>query len=491
MRSNTISRRFSTLPMEMAAPGLAGAPRKVSLAMAATLLGAADAGLLLLTGFASLAVAAFHVDGWRLGALVVLLGTMVAATLMRAASLHGAAVLDRRGVATGRAALTWTATIVALAVLDHATGDTGGRFDAWLGAWLGLGLASLVLDRRVLARLLTCWERQGRLCRTVAVLGAGPLGERLLRRLAAASETRIRIAGVYDGSGHASQYCRGHGITGSIDDLVDEVRRGGIDEVLIALADAVEQRLAIARLKLCPVPVTIRVCAGALGVLPRAAGLAQMGGLTLITAADAPLAGWRGVAKAIEDRVIAALALILLGLPMLLIALAIRLDSPGPVLFRQRRHGLNNRLIEVLKFRTMYAQDCDPDAHRLTRRDDPRVTRLGAILRDTMLDELPQLINVLRGDMSIVGPRPHALYAKAGGLLYAEAVPHYDARHRMKPGMTGWAQVNGWRGTTDTVEQIEKRIACDLHYVEHWSVRLDLAIIWRTAMLVLHSLRRR
>jgi exopolysaccharide biosynthesis polyprenyl glycosylphosphotransferase len=165
---------------------------------------------------------------------------------------------------------------------------------------------------------------------------------------------------------------------------------------------------------------------------------------------------------------------------MLAIALAIKLDSPGPVFFRQKRYGFNNQLIEVLKFRTMYHSARDEKAERLTSRNDPRVTRLGAFLRRTSLDELPQFLNVLRGDMSIVGPRPHALAAKAGGLLYQEAVREYAARHRVKPGITGWAQINGWRGETETLEQIKKRVEHDLAYIENWSLLLDLKIIFRT-----------
>jgi len=150
------------------------------------------------------------------------------------------------------------------------------------------------------------------------------------------------------------------------------------------------------------------------------------------------------------------------------------------VLFRQKRYGFNNQLIEIFKFRTMYHDACDANAEQLTRRHDPRVTRLGAFLRRTSLDELPQFINVLRGEMSIVGPRPHALAAKAGGLLYQDAVRHYDARHRVKPGITGWAQVNGWRGETITTEQIARRVEHDLFYIENWSLLLDLKIIFRT-----------
>jgi len=160
----------------------------------------------------------------------------------------------------------------------------------------------------------------------------------------------------------------------------------------------------------------------------------------------------------------------------------IKLDSPGPIFFKQKRYGFNNELIEVWKFRSMYHHATDKNAEQLTRKNDPRVTRLGAFLRRTSLDELPQFINVLRGEMSIVGPRPHALSAKAGRVLYQEAIKYYDARHRVKPGITGWAQVNGWRGETETIEQIQKRVEFDLYYIENWSVWFDLKIIVRTIL---------
>jgi lipopolysaccharide/colanic/teichoic acid biosynthesis glycosyltransferase len=170
---------------------------------------------------------------------------------------------------------------------------------------------------------------------------------------------------------------------------------------------------------------------------------------------------------------------------MLVIAILIRLDSRGPVLFKQKRYGFNNRLITVYKFRTMYTDMTDANAERLATRDDPRVTRIGKFLRSTSLDEVPQLINVVLGDMSIVGPRPHAISAKAAGELYEEVVAEYAARHRVKPGITGWAQVNGWRGETDTVEKIRERVKCDLFYIDNWSLWLDIKILLMTAYAVL------
>ena len=181
----------------------------------------------------------------------------------------------------------------------------------------------------------------------------------------------------------------------------------------------------------------------------------------------------------------ALIALILLALPALLIVLAIRLDSSGPILFRQRRIGLAGREFTALKFRTMYWQPTENGTLRQTTLDDPRVTRVGHWLRRYSGDELPQLINVMRGEMSIVGPRPHAPGTRAGGQLFEEVTQCYGARHFVKPGLTGLAQVRGWRGETDTEEKLLHRIDCDFEYIAHWSVGLDLAIIWRTARSVL------
>ena len=169
---------------------------------------------------------------------------------------------------------------------------------------------------------------------------------------------------------------------------------------------------------------------------------------------------------------------------MAVIAVLIKLDSPGPVLFKQMRYGFNNKLIGVYKFRTMYADKSDQAAAKLTQRNDPRVTRVGAFLRRSSLDELPQLFNVLKGEMSVVGPRPHAVEAKAGGTLYEEVVDEYAVRHKVKPGITGWAQVNGWRGNTETEADLLGRVQHDLYYIDNWTILLDFIIILRTAWAV-------
>jgi lipopolysaccharide/colanic/teichoic acid biosynthesis glycosyltransferase len=177
-------------------------------------------------------------------------------------------------------------------------------------------------------------------------------------------------------------------------------------------------------------------------------------------------------------------ALLLFASPaMLLTAAAIKLDSRGPVFFRQKRYGFNNELIEVYKFRSMHADKCDATASKLVQRGDARVTRVGKFIRKASIDELPQLINVVfKGNLSLVGPRPHAVHAKAEDRLYDEAVDGYFARHRVKPGITGWAQISGWRGETDTHEKIQRRVEHDLYYIENWSVLFDLFILAKTPL---------
>ena len=202
----------------------------------------------------------------------------------------------------------------------------------------------------------------------------------------------------------------------------------------------------------------------------------SINGLPSISIFDSPMDGAWSVVKRLEDIVLSSIILTMIALPLMLIALAIKLTSPGPVLFRQRRYGLDGRPIMVWKFRSMSVQENGAVVTQATR-NDSRITPLGAFLRRTSLDELPQFFNVLRGEMSVVGPRPHAV---AHNEQYRKQVSGYMLRHKVKPGITGWAQINGWRGETDTLDKMQKRVEFDLQYIEHWSVWLDLKIILLT-----------
>jgi exopolysaccharide biosynthesis polyprenyl glycosylphosphotransferase len=235
--------------------------------------------------------------------------------------------------------------------------------------------------------------------------------------------------------------------------------------------------------KLWVLPVDIRLAAHTNKLRFRPRAYSFIAGVPVLDVADKPITDWDVVTKWLFDKVVGGIALMCLSPIMLIAAIAIKLDSRGPVFFKQRRYGFNNELIEVYKFRSMYVDQCDATASKLVQKGDPRVTRVGAFIRKTSIDELPQLINVVfKGNLSLVGPRPHAVHAKAADRLYDEAVDGYFARHRVKPGITGWAQVNGWRGETDTEEKIKRRVEHDLDYIENWSVLFDLVILAKTPL---------
>jgi Undecaprenyl-phosphate glucose phosphotransferase len=350
----------------------------------------------------------------------------------------------------------------------------------WRWLWVGVGGAGLVASRLGARALVRAAWRRGRLLRHVALVGSGPIGQRMIERLRRAAPG-VRLVGVFDDRrGRSAAHACAPEIRGTVDDLVAFARRQRVDEVIVALPLAAEERVSDCIEKLRPLPVDVRLCTDLAGFGRVGRGVTCMAGVPLLAAVDRPLGGWGRIIKAVEDRVLGALALALTAPLLLAIAAAVRLSSPGPILFRQTRYGFNRAPIDVLKFRTMRLEACDHDtATGLAQacRRDPRVTRLGRFLRRTSLDELPQLLNVLRGEMSLVGPRPHAV---AHDVHYGRLLRDYAARHRVKPGITGWAQINGLRGETETVEKMAARVAHDLWYIEHWSPALDLWILLRT-----------
>lgn len=280
----------------------------------------------------------------------------------------------------------------------------------------------------------------------------------------------LHLVGIYDDGQPALQ--------GSLTDLIADARAGKFDYVYIALpADAEARTLQLIH-DLTDTTVTVYVIPDLFVFDLLHARWSNLGGVPVVSVFESPFYGVDGWLKRAEDIILGTLILLLAALPMLLITAAIKLTSAGPVLFKQRRYGLNGEVIEVLKFRSM--QVCE-DGHRIAQatRNDPRVTRIGQFLRRTSLDELPQFINVLRGSMSIVGPRPHAI---AHNEQYRQLIHGYMLRHKVKPGITGWAQINGWRGETDTLEKMQKRVEFDLHYMRNWSLWLDIKIIFRTAL---------
>ena len=367
-------------------------------------------------------------------------------------------------------------------------GDMFSR--VWLGSFYVIGLVSLVLSRKLLFLLVRKWTREGRLTRRTVIVGGGRAGEHVIEELNKQKDSGVKVIGLFDdrGDDRSSTDCAGERKLGVVDDLVEFGRRTRVDLVVFSLPISAEDRILQMLKKLWVLPVDIRLAAHANKLQFRPRSYSYIGTVPVLDVADRPIADWDVVMKWLFDKLIGGLAL-LCALPvMALIAIAIKLESRGPVLFKQKRYGFNNDLIEVYKFRSMYSDAADLTANKLVTKDDPRVTRVGRIIRKTSLDELPQLLNVvLKGNLSLVGPRPHAVNAKAEARLYDEAVDGYFARHRVKPGITGWAQINGWRGETDTHEKIQQRVEHDLYYIENWSVLFDLHILGKTPFALLKT----
>jgi Undecaprenyl-phosphate glucose phosphotransferase len=350
----------------------------------------------------------------------------------------------------------------------------------WVAGWFLLGMASFALERWMLAHITAGMARAGRLARRAVVVGGGEFGQELLRDLGATKNSEIDMLGVFDdrSDDRAPQTVEGFPKLGNVDDLVEFARHTRIDLVIFALPITAEQRILQMLRKLWVLPIDIRLAAHANRLRFRPRSYSYVGQVPVLDLFDKPIADWDVVIKLAFDKIVGALALLALSPILLATAIAVKLDSPGPILFKQRRYGFNNELIEVYKFRSMYADKADATAAKLVTRDDPRVTRVGRFIRKTSIDELPQLFNVVfKGNLSLVGPRPHAVHAKAADRQYDEVVDGYFARHRVRPGITGWAQVNGWRGETDTDEKIQQRVEHDLHYIENWSIFFDLYIL--------------
>jgi Undecaprenyl-phosphate glucose phosphotransferase len=358
----------------------------------------------------------------------------------------------------------------------------------WLSAFFCAGLAALIAERLFLRAMVRGWARDGRLDRRTIVVGSDESGEKLVEALKAQEDSDIDILGVFDdrNDNRALDTCAGSPKLGKVDDIVEFARRTRVDLVLFALPISAETRILEMLKKLWVLPVDIRLSAHTNKLRFRPRSYSYLGKVPTLDVFEAPITDWDLVMKWLFDHVVGVLILLFASPLMALVALAIKLDSPGPVLFRQKRFGFNNERIDVFKFRSLYHDQADPLASRVVTRNDTRVTRVGRFIRKTSLDELPQLFNVVfKSNLSLVGPRPHAVQGKLQSRLFDEAVDGYFARHRVKPGITGWAQINGWRGEVDSEEKIQKRVEFDLYYIENWSVLFDLFILLKTPLALM------
>ncbi|WP_149196348.1 undecaprenyl-phosphate glucose phosphotransferase [Luteimonas suaedae] len=372
----------------------------------------------------------------------------------------------------------WALLFVVLLVYAAALKLTGDISRIWALSWFGLSLCAAVA-LRVGVRSAAHWVRERGLdLRSAVIVGANPDAQRILDTLRRSHWAGIRVRGWF--ATHADRgQLTGVPMLGGLENLGGYVESSHIDQVWLALPMHEQAKISFALAQLEHSTADVKYLPDLFGMRLLNHSVDSFLGLPVINLRSSPLDGEARVVKAAEDKLLASLILLLISPLLTTIAVAVKLSSPGPVLFRQLRHGRDGKPIEVWKFRSMRVhQEHDGQVTQATR-DDPRVTPLGAFLRRTSLDELPQFFNVLQGTMSIVGPRPHAI---AHNEHYKTLVDHYMQRHRVKPGITGWAQVNGLRGETDTLEKMAKRVRYDLFYLQNWSLALDLKIIAMTVL---------
>jgi len=453
----------------------------VSRVVIAGVVRAIETALIILTGVAIYFLYIVRQVGAQPGYLAVTIG-VAAMTIVAFQSLHvfSAPAFRHPTRALFRIAGGWTvAFLVVFAAMFFLKLD-GALSRVWIATWFLVGFGALAVERVILAQFVALLVSAGRLQQRAVIVGGGAIGADLLRELGKNDEAEVQLLGVFDDRSdeRSPNTVEGYPKLGNVDDLVDFARSTRVDLVIFALPISAEQRILQMLRKLWVLPIDIRLAAHANRLRFRPRSYSYVGKVPVLDLFDKPMADWDIVIKQAFDRIAGALALAALSPILAATALAIKLDSRGPVFFKQKRFGFNNELIEVYKFRSMYVDQLDPTAAKLVTRDDPRVTRVGRFIRKTSIDELPQLINVVfKGNLSLVGPRPHAVHAKAADRQYDEVVDGYFARHRVKPGITGWAQVNGWRGETDTPEKIQQRVEHDLYYIENWSILLDLYIL--------------
>jgi len=388
-----------------------------------------------------------------------------------------------------RIALVWAGTLALFAVVGFFLKVSGEFSRVWFGGWFVTGMFLLVVPRLVLARLIKRWTRNGRIERRAVIVGGGKAAEVLIRSIEHQPYNDIRICGIFDDRDdrRSPPLVAGYPKLGTVSELITFARIARIDMLIVSLPLTAETRVLELLKKLWVLPVDIRLSAHSNHLQFRPRSYSYIGSVPMLDIFDRPINDWDSVAKRIFDIVFSLFGIIFLSPIMLATAIAIKLDSKGPVLFKQKRHGFNNEEIEVYKFRSMYTEQSDPTAIRTVTKGDPRVTRVGRFIRKTSIDELPQFFNALFGSLSLVGPRPHAVAAQSHNLLYNEVVDGYFARHRVKPGVTGWAQINGLRGEMDTDEKIRMRTEFDLYYIENWSLWFDLKILFLTPIRLLDT----
>lgn len=425
-------------------------------------------------------------NGWsqadRYGA-VIILGASFAGVMWQIAGINDPRHLARRHFRTGSVCFIWIAALLLTGATGFLLKSTAEFSRGWVIIWIALSVGILIANRIVLARVAGACRRHGLLARRLLLI----TDEANLMRARNALETDSVRGALQVTQTVLMRDSSIEALANAVRDAMDAARRNPVDIVLVAARASDSRRLAgaVDPLRDLPADLWMTLSEGAEEL--RRIGVREVGPVVVLELDVSPLKDWAALLKAVEDRLIAAVLLVLVAPFIMMAAIAIRLETRGPVLFRQQRFGFNGHPINVLKLRTMYVEKADPSGERSTAPQDQRVTRVGRFLRRASIDELPQLWNVIEGSMSMVGPRAHPVRMRVTDQYYHEMFTHYAARHQVKPGITGLAQVHGNRGQVDSEAKARERLYYDLAYIREWSLWLDLKIIAKTPIALLRG----
>ncbi len=408
-------------------------------------------------------------------AVLLLLTTLIAIVMFPMLGVYQSWRARGLSAPAGRVVLAWASVLLVVLVLLVLTKQGATFSRLWLGQWFSLAAILLIFSRIAAFSLLRLMRKRGLNRRRAVVVGGGPLARDLIRRAREETWAGFDVTAVFDAGG--SDRALPDEPLRPLETLFDYVSAHDIDEVWIAVPLEQTRRLRDVLESLRFSTANVRFVPDLFGLFLINHGVSQILDMPMFDLTASPMTGVNRLVKGLEDRLLSMLILIVISPLLLALAIGVKLGSPGPVFFRQKRLGWDGKTFEIYKFRSMQVHAESAGQVVQAKRDDPRLTRIGAWMRRTSLDELPQFINVLQGRMSIVGPRPHAI---AHNEAYKDQVGGYMLRHKVKPGITGWAQINGWRGETDTLEKMQRRVEHDLYYIEHWSLWFDLKIIVMT-----------
>ena len=440
----------------------------------AALLVAGFGGYFLRFGFSAPLAPASH--------LFIYLGTLVTMVSLHMAQGYRVRSLNSLYTMLSTLCVGGTAALCMIAVCGYLAGTLHEYSRVWLVSSVLGSAALLIMNRVVVTQIVKRAIDTDRMTESIVVVGVNEHAEKMIQAIRNTAHSNVRVLGVFDDrvERQVPDALRPE-VLGTTTALLNFIRCHRVDRIIVALPWVASERINGLLDKLRTVPVRVDLVPN--DVVWRFPGInmERVGPVPVLTVANGRVDEQNGIIKRAEDVIISSTLLLLIAPLLLLIAAAIKLDSKGPVIFKQRRHGFNNDVFEVYKFRSMKVADSTSSEVKQATRNDFRVTGVGKFLRRTSLDELPQLFNVLRGNMSVVGPRPHAVQHN---IEFSSIISDYFARHNVKPGITGWAQVNGLRGETNTVDKMHRRVEYDLHYIENWSLSLDLKIILKTAIAV-------